>query len=402
MQGMAAPLIAETKATAKKRGRNAFVRTAVPTAERVSGIVIVILLLGIGVAIAIKGQHFNPDLYSLRTDALDSTKSAVEGKEGTLRQKNGTQAGEEGDAKTAAPAKTTAAVPAADEGYPEGGDSAAAPKPAAKGEPLEINLDGTKPMGATEFYNSDNLFEKIDGRSPAYQSFNVEQLRSRSFAVAGADGSYVDVYEYRMDTPVNAFGIFALERDPKGKPLDFAKDGYSGEMGYFFRQGNVYVQIIASDQNAKTMELAKAIAENRAKVLPADDAGLDATRKLPAVGLIPGSITYVQENAQGQASLKNVFQAAYDFEGKKLSFFLMVAPPKEAAAAWQAYRDFSARFGKVEPLPDVKGGKIFRAESFGKWRAVYQRDGEIGGVYDADDGEKARQFVEKYLQEEIK
>jgi hypothetical protein len=150
------------------------------------------------------------------------------------------------------------------------------------------------------------------------------------------------------------------------------------------------------------MELAKAIAENRAKVLPADDAGLDATRKLPAAGLIPGSITYVQENAQGQASLKNVFQAAYDFDGKKLSFFLMVAPPKEAAAAWQAYQDFSARFGKVEPLPDVKGGKIFRAESFGKWRAVYQRDGEIGGVYDADDGEKARQFVEKYLQGEIK
>ena len=49
-----------------------------------------------------------------------------------------------------------------------------------------------------------------------------------------------------------------LERDPNGKPLSFAKDGYSGEMGFYFRQGNVYVQIIASDQNPKTIEAAQA------------------------------------------------------------------------------------------------------------------------------------------------
>ena len=41
---------------------------------------------------------------------------------------------------------------------------------------------------------------------------------------------------------MDAFGMFALERDPKGEALDFAPDGYSGELGYFFRQGAVYVQ----------------------------------------------------------------------------------------------------------------------------------------------------------------
>ncbi len=125
------------------------------------------------------------------------------------------------------------------------------------------------------------LYQKIDGRSPAYQGFNVQELRCRTFSIDGGGSSYVDVYEYRMDTNVNAFGIFALERDPQGKPLAFAKDGYSGEMGYFFRQGPVYVQIIASDQNPKTMQTALAIAENRAKVLPADDSGLDGRRALP-------------------------------------------------------------------------------------------------------------------------
>ena len=91
-------------------------------------------------------------------------------------------------------------------------------------------------------------------------------LRCRSFTVIGAAGSYVDVYEYRFDSPVDAFGMFALERDPKGEPLDFAPDGYSGEMGYFFRQGaRLCADHRVGSEARKPSTLAKAIAENRAK-----------------------------------------------------------------------------------------------------------------------------------------
>ena len=271
-----------------------------------------------------------------------------------------------------------------------------------KGEPLEISLPGIKPMSDTEFYNADNLFEKIDGRAPAYQNYNVQQLRCRSFNVVAEAGSYVDVYEYRFDSPVDAFGMFALERDPKGRSLDFAPDGYSGEMGYFFRQGVVYVQIIASDQKAGTLALAKAIAQNRAKELPADDRGLAGRRRLPAAGMIADSVSFVPENAQGQAAFKDVYQAKYKSNGVELPFFIMVAAPDDAAKAWKSFQDFCARFGQAENLPDAAGAKIFRAQVFGKWKVVYQRDGELGGVFDAADEAKARAFVEKYLHGEIK
>jgi hypothetical protein len=33
---------------------------------------------------------------------------------------------------------------------------------------------------------------------------------------------------------------------------------------------------------------------------------------------------------------------------------------------------------------------------------IYQRDGEVGGVYDTTDLDTARQFVEKYLAGQIK
>ncbi|MGA2246090.1 MAG: DUF6599 family protein [Verrucomicrobiota bacterium] len=379
-------------------GRKQFVRTRVPLAESVSGAVILLLLAAIAVAIYHKGRVFDPNLYAVRADSLKSTAAAVVGKAGTAPAAPATAPVSEPAA--AAPADSP---PAAGEGSAEGaGEAAAAPKAALKGEPLEISLPGCKPMSDTEFYNSDNLFEKIDGRAPAYQNYNVQQLRCRSFAVTAAAGSYVDVYEYHFDNPVDAFGMFSLERDPKGEALDFAADGYSGAMGYFFRRGAVYVQIIASDEKAPTLVLAKAIAQDRARAIPENDSGLAGRRKLPADGLIADSVSFVPENAQGQAALKNVFQARYKFAGAELPFFVMVSTPDDAAGAWKSFQDFCVRFGKAEPLPDLDGGKLFRAQLFGKWKVVYQRAGEVGGTFDAADAGQAQAFVEKYLRGELK
>jgi len=386
---------------AAKANRKDFVRTNISPAENMTSVVILFLLVGIGITITIKGKHFDPNLYSVREGSLDATSAAVVGKSVTAPS----------TAQTVAPDQAVTAVtpvaavekpPASTDGEGSAEGSGATPQAATTGEPMEIALVGIKPMSPTEFYNSDTLYEKIDGRAPAYQSFNFQQLRCRSFSVLAAAGSYVDVYEYRFDNPVDAFGMFATERDPKGKPTDFATDGYSGEMGFFFRQGAVYVQILASDQKPETMSMATAIAQDRAKQLPVDETGLANRRELPAAGMIADSVGFIPENAQGQGSLKNVFQAKYTFEGSELPFFVMVASADETAAGWKSFQDFCARFGKIELLPDVNGGKIFRTQLFGKWKVVYQRDNQLGGVFDATDADKARAFVEKYLQGEIK
>lgn len=378
-------------------GRKEFVRTNVPVAEAVASAVILLLLVAIGFAIYHKGKVFDPNLYAVRTDSLKSTAVAVEGKNGTVREAVPAVTAE-------APVVTVAKTAGGDEPSPEGGveGSGAAPKPAVKGEPMEISLAGTKPMGDTEFYSADNLYEKIDGRAPAYQAFNVQSLRCRSFGINAVSGSYVDVYEYRFDNPVDAFGMFSQERDPKGKPLEIVADGYAADMGYFYRQGAVYVQIIASDMKPETLAKAKSIADIRAKDLPADDTGLAGRRKLPADGMLADSVAYVPENAQGQSALKQVFQAKYKFAGAEIPFFVMVASADEAAKAWQSFQDFCGKFGMVEKLPNVNGAKIFRAQVFGKWKVVYQRDGELGGAFDAADADQARAFIEKYLRGELK
>ena len=404
---------------ARSGNRREFVRTAVPVAERVASVVILLVIAGVAAEVYYQGHHFDPNLYTPKNEALQSTALAVAGKAGTAPSAASVAAApavakpaeSTGDTITepktdVTPAEgrgeTTPAAGAGAAGAEGGGEGSGDPKPAPKGQPLELTLAGTKPMSDTEFYNSDTLYEKIDGRSPAYQSFNVVGLRCRTFSVQAVAGSFVDIYEYSFDNPVDAFGMFALERDPKGHPLDFAPDGYSGDMGFFFRQGIVYVQIIASDQKTETMALAKAIAVNRAKELPANDQGLAGRRKLPAEGMLADSVAFVPENAQGQSALKDVFQAKYKFGTAELPFFIMVATPDDAAKAWEAFRKFCTQFGTADNLPDVDGAKMFKAQVFGKWKVVYQRDGELGGVFDATDGDQARAFIEKYLHGNIK
>ena len=386
-----------TTAKPPKGNRRDFIRTEVPTTERISSIIIVLLIVAAGVAIWIKGKHFDPGRYALRPEALSGTATEVEGKAGTLRAT--------GDGRPVGTITVAGGSSTTTAGYEEGYESAMAPAvgSVAKREPLEVRIAGLEAMSPTEFYNVETLYEKINGRAPAYFSFNFQSLRSRSFAVTGGGDSFVDVYEYFFDTPVNAFGMLALERDPNGTAIDFAPDGYASELGYFFRQGACYAQILASDQKPQTLALAKALAQARAAALPADDAGLEARRRLPNKGLIDGSVQFVGENALGQEFLKDVFQAQFDLAGSKLSFFVMVAAPEQAAAAWEAFREFSGKFGSTATaLPEVNGAKIFQAEHFGLWKVVFQRDGEVGGVFDAQDASAAREFVEQYLRSELK
>jgi hypothetical protein len=403
-------LLPKAKSPAGKRKN--FVRTQIPRSENLISVFLLILMAGIGIAISIKGKHFDPDLYSVNVASLKSTSEAVEGKTQTVSASTEMDPSGGKSPISAQAVPQAAASPDHPEvtpannqttGDPEGGaESGTNPAPAPKGDPMEITLEGIKPMSPTEFYNADTLYEKIDGRSPAYQNFHVLTLRCRTFSVIAEPGSFVDVYEYSFDSPVDAFGMYSLERDPKGKPLDFIPDGYSGEMGWFFRRGVVYVQIIASDEKPKTIALAESLARNRAKVLPENDAGLAGKRSLPSVGLVADSISFVPENAQGQAALKDVFQAKYKVDGGQLSFFIMATKPEEALKAWKSFQDFCARFGKVTILADSNGAKVFSAQLFGNSKIVYVRGGEVGGVYDAADPLKAKAFIERYLKGELK
>jgi hypothetical protein len=374
-------------------------------------IAIVILLGATGIAIWWNGQHYDQGRFALRTEALNSTVDEVVGKAATIRVAS--SAATLGSTQVSAPSpERTESVASAT--APQGesetyGDYSAAeagatPAPATstagseQGAPLDVSVPDLVVGGPTEFYNTDTLYEKINGRAPAYQEFNFQTLRARTFRPAMDDGSYVDVLEFRMENPVGAFGIFATERDDTGKPVDFVPEGYASEMGYFFRKGAFYVQVIASDANVPTMKLAEAVARAHAGSIAVDDTGLAARRRLPEQDLVAGSVAYVQSDALGMPFLKDVFQAKYKFQNSELPFFVMAGASDDIGKAFVEFKTFSGKYGKVtKEASAADGTPYFLAESFGKFRAIFQRPDVIGGVFDAGDAAAAEAFVLRYL-----
>ncbi len=344
-----------------------FVRTEIPATEKWVGVGILLLLLSIGWAVYYKGQNYDPGIYEVDVAALATTADAVVGIAATLPGEN-------------------ASVPGA------------SPQPAGLDRLLpEFGLP-LKAMGPMELYSPETLFEKINGRAPAYLEFNFQELTSRSFSLSEQSGEFIDVFIYWMDTPLNAYGILSLERDPAGGSIDFAPDGYASEMGYFYRTGRAYVQIIGSSAEAAVMDVAQSYASYLAERLPADNAGLEARFSLPSYGQVPGSVAFVAQNAYGQALLKNVFQANYQFEGAALNYFAMqAADPQAGEAAWQALYDFNVKFGELEPVYERAGAQIFAAENFGEYTVVAQRGSLVCGIMSAGDLAQAKQFLAHVL-----
>ena len=348
-------------------------RVEIPRFEQVLGALILCFLVVLGFGLYIKGQRYDPYRFVLDPAALESTRAEVFGKAATLR---------------------------ADDmrGFENSGGQRPMTETGASTKVLPAMVEGFTPMGATEHYLPDTLFEKINGRAPAYLEFNFQELTSRSFTMDGAPDQFVDVFIFSMDTPLNAFGIFSLERDGVGAAVDFVKDGYRSEMGFFFRQGLAYVQILASDSAALVMNPAESFARSLAASIPVDDSGLGAMALLPAVNQVPGSMNYIQANAYGQSLLTDVYEASYLHGGDVLAFFAMQASSQDSAnLAWEQLEGFNRNYAEVTDSGEIADARFIISDNFGEWNVLFIRGQAIGGVVNASDPDLAREFVEAYL-----
>ncbi len=346
-----------------------FYRTDISRKEQTIGGFIILILIGIGITISIKGLSFDPSKYTGDDAALEFTREAVVGIAATLKNEVDLRASEQ-------------------TGF--GGAPAAA---AASGE-LSSFLNDLSAMGPTEHYIPDTLYEKINGRAPAYLEYNFSELTTRSFIIESAAGEFLDIYLFRMDSPLNAFGIFSAERDDSGAPLEFVDDGYESEMGYFLRRGDIYVQTLASSTKPEVMSLALAYTKALVQSLPADDSGMEGRSFLPAEAQIPGSLTYINDNAYGQAALSSVFEARYQAGDQELTYFVKsCADGSEAKEIFGSVTEFYNNYGSEQVTSTSGSATLFSANMFGQWANIYQKDNIIAGVINASDLQAAADFV---------
>lgn len=358
-------------------------RTKISLKEKTIGFVILVFLVAIGMFIRKKGESYDSSLYMLDNAALESNSHDVDlFKSEEIRTIESSE---------------TVRSEGYDSGHFEGDHESIQSR---SDESILENLTafpGFRSLGDTEYYTPDTLYEKINGRAPAYLDFNFQALECRSFSIDAAPGQFIDVFIFSMDTPVNAFGIFSMEREAGANPVDFVLHGYRSEMGFFYRQGNAYIQVIASDISEVIINAAEKFSKTLAGLLVTDDSGVEAASILPLEGMIAGSLSFIQNNAYGHALLNDVFEARYEMNGQEFSFFAMKNDPANAREAFDSLRQFFEDYGTVSEETSIIGSTIFIGESFGQYSVIYLSEDELGGVMNADDLQTARMFVESKL-----
>jgi len=109
----------------------------------------------------------------------------------------------------AAPAQALAAAPGA-------------PKAAGEGPLPKLQDADLSGPGEVRRFNSDTLYEKIDGKAQLYQSYNFAELLFTSYTAGDAS---LDVYVYDMGQADNAFGIFKAEQGENAEAVDIGAGG---------------------------------------------------------------------------------------------------------------------------------------------------------------------------------
>jgi hypothetical protein len=268
----------------------------------------------------------------------------------------------------------------------------------------EADLSGP---GEVRRFNTDTLYEKINGKAQLYQSYNFAELLFTTYTAGEAS---LDVYVYDMGQADNAFGIYKAEEGEDAEAVEIGAGGYASGASVFFWKGKYYINILAGGEEpghasegggsdahkAVAMKLASAIADQ----IKSAGQSLWAEQVLPQADRVAGSFEFRKSDAFGLDFLKDVFSAQYKVVDQDLTLFVMrEASPDKAEDVLKQYEAFGAKYGKVLETADTAGAKVMLVESSGTYDVVFRKDRYFGGATAAGDKDAAKAMVTKWVQD---
>ena len=185
-----------------------------------------------------------------------------------------------------------------------------------------------------EVFDSDRLFERINGAAPGYFLFNFNELTVFVYNRNGdGDQPYITIQIYRHATKEDAFGIYASERPSESNFLSIGAEGYlEGSVLNFFIDC-LYVKIESSSSSDETVSAIKRIAQGLGRNINPQPAFPLQLQSFPGENKTPHSELYIPGGFLGHDFLNKAFTANYQVSGKKYQLFVMDAGNAEQAKA---------------------------------------------------------------------
>jgi hypothetical protein len=263
--------------------------------------------------------------------------------------------------------------------------AAAGCSPAADDPVLSAKCGDWSRAGPVRSYNTDNLYEYIDGNAPFVISFGFRALRTAAYRRAAEPETTVDLYD--MGSADNSFALFRSNANLEGEMLDIGAEGAGADARVEFWQGAYYV--VVSNPSADQREHVLAMARLAASALPPGKEWPAYLNLLPTAGRVPRSEKYTPGDFLGQAFLKRAVSARYKVAGSEVTLFACRFEDRAEAAA--AMARLKACLEKKQPpghLEQGDGGFTAEDPSLGRV-AVFSRGRFLGGMLHYAEGPAA-------------
>jgi len=273
------------------------------------------------------------------------------------------------------------------------------PKTALK---KEANLNNLAPVGFAAFsdmetYDSENLYEKIDGKAPLYTESGFEKLQTQRFADKNhPDKIGMEIYIYDMGNVRNAFCVYSTQKRAEAEPLPAMKFAYKAGNALFLVHGRYYIELIGfSEEDSLSKAMIEVVQKCRTNLTVGGETDIPEMNLFPAENLIAESAKLYLKDAFGFEGLTNTFTAQYKFGNNVITaFFSKCLDQKIAQQTAENYCSFLvSNGGIIKPAASkIAGCKII--DLYGSIEIVFTTGPFAAGIHEAENLKDAVNLAE--------
>ena len=257
-------------------------------------------------------------------------------------------------------------------------------------------------VGKAEMYDTDNLYEKIDGKAPMYQEAGFRQLTTQRYVSGKNSELGLELYQYDMGNTRNAFSVYSRQKRADAVDLNDLGPpafGYVSGNAICISQGKYYIEMIGSSESAELVDGMKSMVKTLAAKLPTSEKDkIVELGYFPNEGTVTGSWKLQLDNAFGFDGLNDTYSALYKAGDKTVSiFFSRRKNAEEAKAVARNYYDFLITNGaKVSSIDSetLKSAGASVLDFYGNTEIVFSVGVFVGGVHEADNKQAAEKAAE--------
>jgi hypothetical protein len=265
-----------------------------------------------------------------------------------------------------------------------------------------LTPSGFKTLSRTEVYETENLYEKINGKAPLYTESGFVKLSTRRFVSEADESLWMELYLYDMAAISNAFSVYSVQRRAEVEIVPDLQFAYATTSGLYFVHGKYYVELLGSSESSDLLRAMTEVLQNITSQLPAVEIEQIAELSLfPKENLVPGSCKLYLANAFGFDGLTDTFVAKYRAGDETVTAFLCRrSDATDARATAKSYCDFlvkndaEVRAASEEVLKE-NNAKVF--DFYGTTEIVFAAGTIMGGIHEAEDRPAAEKLAVRLI-----